>query len=118
MGPGEGNPSDSDGGEDQVVQDAAWLPEACGIGEVVTEWGGCGEELRLSGLRVIHARSPFGKSVWQGNCGAVASFCQVLCNAELLYLRPEKRRQAAALQILFANDVRPVFGKEVEKACF
>ncbi len=56
MGPGQNQPGDNDDGEDKIVEDAAELPKAEGIGEEGAggdEWG-LRKSWRWFGLRSLH----------------------------------------------------------------
>ena len=84
VGPGGEDPSDGDGGEDDVVEDAARLPEAGGVGEGGEEGA---EKIRGRGLRGLHV-----VALSRGFLGlgyASASFCQVLFIAKYTSVRVE-----------------------------
>ena len=54
--PGGEDPSDGDGSEDDVVEDAARLPKAGGVGEGGAEFGEGIRKVGGSGLRGLHER--------------------------------------------------------------
>lgn len=67
MRPGGEDPSDGDGGEDDVVEDAARLPEAGGVGEGGAE-GAVGRVRKIGrgrSLRGWHVAAPFRLSSCQ-----------------------------------------------------